>query len=177
MVRKIFFFPALIGLLMGLTAHLMALFHFDAIARVPFIWLLHIGIFVVFIPGMIGLFMNPEFQKFQGGPMVDRMNPLKMFKAMFGNVPKWLFIWVIITFIYAFINFTLFAQSQTYTPSVIDGQYVLHNHGKVVQVLTEAEYYHQKTNELRGFSGHWVLFYSIAAALLFPFTKSIESAK
>jgi hypothetical protein len=54
-----------------------------------------------------------------------------------------------IGFIYAFINFALFFFSQKGTTSIIDGQYILENHGEQIKTLTEQEYHHFKATELR----------------------------
>jgi len=72
---------------------------------------------------------------------------------------------------YAFVNFLLFMTMQNGTPAFKDGQYYLHNHGKLIRNITEQEYHHFKANLLRGFSGHWIAFYGIAAAVLYPFKQ------
>lgn len=60
-------------------------------------------------------------------------------------------------------------NSRLGTPDFFEGQYILHKHGQLVKILTEQEYHHYKANEIRGFSGLWLVFYSISATLLFPF--------
>ena len=57
--------------------------------------------------------------------------------------------------------------SQPGTPEIRDGQYILQNHGHLVKTVTESEYYHYLANQTRAFSGHWIMFYGIAAAVLF----------
>jgi len=42
----------------------------------------------------------------------------------------------------------------------------------LLATLTEKEFHHYKANETRGFSGHWIAFYGIAMAVLFPFQKA-----
>jgi hypothetical protein len=65
----------------------------------------------------------------------------------------------------------LFMTSQIGSPSIKDGQYILENHGTFIKILTEAEYNHFQANIVRGFSGHWLLFYSFVATLLYPSIK------
>lgn len=62
-------------------------------------------------------------------------------------------------------------SSQPGSPEIQDGQYILQNHGKLIRTITEQEYHHYKANEVRGFSGHWLIFYGFSAALLYPFGK------
>ena len=90
---------------------------------------------------------------------------------MFSQTPPWLAKIAIAGFFYAFINFGLFMLSDKGTPEIKDGHYFLQNHGQITRQITEKEYYHYKAGNLRGFSGHWIAFYGIAAAILFPFGK------
>ena len=65
---------------------------------------------------------------------------------------------------YALINFALFLfLSKGGVPEVREGKYVLHNHGAVIRELSEDEYELQQAYVLRGFSGHWMVFYLIPA--------------
>ena len=57
----------------------------------------------------------------------------------------------------------------------------LNDHGKVVRELTKQEYQHLQTLEVRGFSGHWILF-SILPVTFFkylygPMKSAAEAAK
>jgi hypothetical protein len=65
--------------------------------------------------------------------------------------------------------------TQLYTPGIQNGQYILHNHGQFVRNLTEKEYHHYQANTLRGFSGHWIAFYGMAMAVLYPFNKQVDN--
>jgi len=69
----------------------------------------------------------------------------------------------------------LFAISQSGVPDIKNEQYILQNHGQLIRILTEQEYHHYKANEVRGFSGHWIAFYGIAMAVLFPNGRQNES--
>jgi hypothetical protein len=40
--------------------------------------------------------------------------------------------------------------------------------------ITEQEYHHYKAATIRGFSGHWVAFYGLAAAVLYPFKRNLK---
>jgi hypothetical protein len=173
-MRKFLFYFALTGYLLGLIVHLLSLADIDILSNFPFIWLLHLGIFVVWIPT---IFEIRKRQQLEQKHSLTKNNPLSFFKVMFSRTPKWLTIVAIVGFIYAIINFSLAFLSQTGTPDIKDGQYILQNHGQLIRIITEQEYHHDQANEARGFSGHWIAFYGIALAVLFPFGKLTEKEK
>jgi hypothetical protein len=78
--------------------------------------------------------------------------------------------------IYSSINFWLFKTiSDEGSANIVDGVYVLQNHGSFVRELTELQYNEYKANNLRGFSGHWMLFYSMSMAILYPWTTKKDA--
>jgi hypothetical protein len=173
-MRKFLFYFALTGYLLGLIVHLLSLADIDILSNFPFIWLLHLGIFVVWIPTV---FEIRKRQQLEQKHSLTKNNPLSFFKLMFSRTPKWLTIVAIVGFIYAIINFSLVFLSQTGTPDIKDGQYILQNRGQLIRIITEQEYHHYQANEARGFSGHWIAFYGIALAVLFPFGKRTEKER
>lgn len=164
-MSKILSYFALFGLISGLIVHVLAILGVNAGDKIPFIWLLHVGIFVVWFPvifKLIGLQKNTPGYK-------ESKHVFKMYKLLYDNSTKPLLLIAAFFFVYALINFTLFSQvSEGGGPSIVDGQYVLQNHGHIIKQLTYDEYQHYQANELRGFSGHWMAFYSLALAVLFP---------
>jgi hypothetical protein len=93
------------------------------------------------------------------------LTPKKDYWAwFFAPMPRWARYTAKVFFAYAIINFALFFfLSRGGTPDVRDGKYVLHNHGTVIRELSEDEYELQNAYILRGFSGHWMIFYLIPA--------------
>jgi hypothetical protein len=139
---------ALTGLLLSILVHFSALLGIDVSLHFPYVWGLHIGIFVVFIPFVL------------------------MSRGTLGAKPRWTDIrqqfpgWAIAlalcVWIYVIVNFVLFILfGGGGSPNVINGEYVLSNHGRVLSHLTETAYRRHVTNEVRGFSGHWLIFYLI----------------
>jgi hypothetical protein len=169
-MKKYLFYFALTGWTLGMLVHILSLADIDVTEKVPFVWLLHIGIFVVWVPVVLDLKKNEELQEYQQSGMLNRMNPIGFFKILFKETPTWMTIIAGAGFFYALINFMLFIASQGGTPDIKDGQFILHNHGQLIKILTEQEYHHYKANEVRGFSGHWILFYGIATAVLYKFS-------
>ncbi len=168
-MKQFLFWVAVLGWTLGLIVHILSLADIDVTERIPFVWILHLGIFVVWIPAILVLRKNEDLRKLQKSGLLTRMNPFGFFKIIFKNVPRWLIVIAIVGFFYAIINFMLFVATQRGVPDIQNGQYVLQSHGTLIKTLTEQEYHHFKANEVRGFSGHWIAFYGIAMAVLFPF--------
>ena len=169
-MKKYLFYFALTGWTLGLIVHILSIADIDVTEKIPFVWLLHIGIFVVWLPVVLDLKNNEELKDFQQSGMLNRMNPISFYKILFKDTPTWMSIIAGAGFFYAFINFILFMSSQGGTPSIQDGHYVLQNHGELIKNLTEQEYHQYKANEVRGFSGHWILFYGVATAILYKYS-------
>jgi hypothetical protein len=123
--------------------------HIDLIEKFPLVWSLHVGIFVVFIPFVL-------YAKKSAGGNFD-------FEKLRAMTPNWAGILLLVTFIYAMVNFGLFVFNSEGggVPDIWDGQYVLHSHGKLIRYLTEQEYHMKKAYVLRAFSGHWLIFYLV----------------
>jgi hypothetical protein len=47
------------------------------------------------------------------------------------------------------------------SPEIINGEYVLNNHGHIVRTLTRSEYLRLKAAELRLFATGWIFFYFV----------------
>ncbi len=167
-MRKLFFVFAAIFWVISLSVHLAALIcDYDASGSFPFVWLLHIGIFAVWLPTVFILRDDADFQELKKNSSFGVAKHIKFIKSIFKKRPTWMMVLAIFGFAYAFINFLLFAMSQPGTPGIRDGQYILQNHGQLIKTLTEAEYNHYLANVMRGFSGHWIAFYGMAAVALF----------
>jgi len=151
---------ALAGFTLSLLAHILSFFNVDIQSEYPYVWLLHIGIFVVFIPAII-------FQK--KGQNND----------IFKSIPLNLKTLVTVLFIYAFFNFffTIFVLKQGgCNPVSENGTYYLKNKGHIVREISETEYEKQRAYDVRLFSGHWMLFYLFGAAMLYTTMKEEEKS-
>ena len=148
-MRRAFFIFSLVGLFSSLFVHLSTFFGIDPSKHVPWVWVLHLGIFVVFFPMVFvqGLKSRKDF-----------------WSKIFAAIPRWARYTIKFFFAYTIINFALFFfLSQGGTPEVRDGKYVLHNHGQVIRELSKNEYEWQRAYVIRGFSGHWMVFYLVPA--------------
>lgn len=174
-MKTVLFFFAVTGWILGLIVHLLSVADIDVVDKVPFVWVLHVGIFAVWLPSILEMRKNVELKTYLQSGAINRMNPFGFYKIIFKQTPTWLTVIAVIGILYALINFALFMASQPGSTSIRDGQYILHNHGQLIKILTEQEYHHYQANQLRGFSGHWLFFYGLAAAILYPFNKRTTS--
>lgn len=152
---------SLIGFLLSLAVHISALLGTDVSAHWPAVWLLHVGVFAVFFPFVFfsrrALGKKPTFAEIRSA------------------FPAWVVMLGIAMFVYAALNFLLaFRALDGGSPAVRDGAYVLLNHGTLIRELTQAEYSLFKANEIRAFSGHWLVFYFLPFAY-FMLRKKFKS--
>jgi hypothetical protein len=118
-----------------------------------------LGIFVLFIPIVFAQGLTPKKD---------------LSVKLFAGAPRWARYLTKAFFAYAVINFALFfVLSEGGVPEERDGKYVLHNHGNVIRELSEEEYERQNAYVLRGFSGHWMVFYLLP--LLFFWYRTDET--
>lgn len=166
-MKKALFYIAAGGWVTSLAVHLLALGGVDVQAGIPFVFLLHIGIFVVAFPTLI--LQKAKQSELQKTPRRFSLS------GEFQHAPRAVKVLAAAGFVYAILNFGLFMATHPGSPSIKDGQYVLMNHSAVIRTLTDAEYHLARAGELRGFSGHWIAFYGVFAAMLLPPRKEEEA--
>lgn len=156
-MNRIFGLTALLGFIISLVVHISALLGIDVLTGFPYVWLLHLGIFVLFVPFV-----------FSSRKTLGAKPTLTEIRAAF---PTWVVVLGVCICAYAVLNFALFMLATAGgSPSIQDGKYLLLNHGKFVRELTSGEYAAFRINEVRGFSGHWLVFYFVPFAY-FAFRK------
>jgi hypothetical protein len=145
-MRIVVAMSALAGLVLSALVHVAALAGNDVQVRFPQVWMLHLGIFAVFIPLVIA-----ARQRFGASPSrADIESTMPRPIVWLGKA----------LMAYAFINFALFMYlMREGGPRQDGGKFVVSNHGRVVREITPAEYSALRAGELRGFSGHWLVFY------------------
>lgn len=142
---------ALLGFLLSLGVHVTALLGIDVSEKMPFVWGLHVGIFAVFIPFVFSI------RKILG----DKPTLIEFRKL----IPGWVATLMFMLMGYTFINFALFMlATEGGSPIIHDGKFILQNHGHLIRELSSTEYAAFRANELRGFSGHWLMFYFVPFA-------------
>jgi hypothetical protein len=155
---------ALVGWLLAAATHAASLAGIDVAERIPAVWALHVGIFPVFAPVI-----------FSARRLLGPKPSLSQLRAV---LPAWVMAAGVTVFVYAMVNFMLFlAAAQGGTAASVNGRYVLQNHGEVIRELNDTEYTAFKANELRGFSGHWLLFYFVPFAYFFFAKPGVEKGR
>lgn len=131
-----------VGLVLSLWVHFGAVLG-RRVAPAAFFWILHIGIFVVWLPAIL-----------VGRNRVGTLNSRDPWKVLLKGSPDWMRYMVYGFFGYAIINFALFWLK---TPSGGSGA-------------------NPPADVWRGFSGHWMAFYSAALAILYTAATSNGTA-
>lgn len=158
---------ALVGFFLALLVHTLTLARIDVSSRFPYVWSLHVGMFLVWIPFI--LFERKRF----------RTQRMELGEIMSG-LPTWASVFVAVVFAYSILNFFLRAHlSGGGNADIVDGRYVLSSHAHILAHLTENEYHLHRSFEVRMFSGLWFTFYLIPCVyLLFwrephPFSRAV----
>ena len=116
------------------------------------IWafVLHCGIFLSLIP--IYVIESPAIR--------DRTFFWDGFKR---DKPVWALPLIQFLGLFFIVHFVLFfLASHGASPKIVDGKFVLDNHGQIKKSLTEAEFISLKGYELRIFATGWMSFYSVS---------------
>lgn len=83
-------------------------------------------------------------------------------KGFSQGMPKWVVPAIKLLGLFFIIHFLLFLiESHAASPEIKGGQYVLDNHGQILKLLTQSEYRHLKSAELRLFATGWIFFYFV----------------
>lgn len=165
--EKIFFYVAVGGFISALLAHLLSLLGVNLQDVFPPIFILHLIIFVVWIPAVLKLNNIKKEYKIKYGEY-PKITPLNLRKFI-PHTPKILLMLPVFFLIYGAFSFFLFQITvEGGGPSIIDAKYVLSNHGDVIREITFAEYQKFQAAEIRFFSSLWLVFYSAASLMLYP---------
>ena len=164
----IIFLISVFGLAASMVAHFSTFFGVNPQRIFPGVWLLHVILFVVFIPTIV--YCGKDCKK------VKREDHWKVVTA---NAPGWMKWLTAFLFVYALFNFffTIFVMNEGGGPGKIDGRKVLHDHGKIIRELTDEEYEQHQAYEVRTASGHWMVFYAVCVTLLYSKLKGDRDKK
>ncbi len=164
--NKVLCITACMGFMLSIIVHVVSALGFYVGDHYPFVWLLHLGVFVVWFPTIISLISNPKYKR-KDRKYGDSFKTL--YTVVFKDMPKSLMFFSLFCFVYAILNFMFFVNTGLGRgPSISDGKYVLHNHGTLIKEISENEYLRFKAMEIRGFSVLWMVFYSGSIGVLWP---------
>jgi hypothetical protein len=172
MLARLFLIIAIIGFCFSVVAHVLTFF-VEAMAQMSHVWPLHLGIFVVFIPMVVMQQRWSTQITSDAAQFATPRNQRPITVNSFQFVPRWIKALLGLCFAYAILNFILFAGTDIVRErregkiSERDGRHVLVKNREVVREVTDAEYQENQLRIARGFSGHWMLFYGVAAVGLY----------
>lgn len=139
-MRTAFSIFAVFGLIASLSTHLTTFFGINPADYVPWVWALHLGPFIAIIP---------LFKK-------------DLWKEVWSPAPRWARFVLAAFAVYVPINLGLYlVLTEAGHAEVSDGVYVLVRGMRVIRELSESEYQWQQIYVVRGFSGHWMIFYFV----------------
>lgn len=156
--------------LLSLAINLVSLAGINLQALFPPVFALH---FLAFGGFALGLIKILESQGLETSGGERNRDPFRMYKWIYQNSSRAAFFLFILSMIYGLINFGLFTSvMEGGGPSIRDGQWVLQNHGTIIREITWEEYNYFQAQELRGFSGIWMVFASFGLSLYWPWKKT-----
>lgn len=150
MVRRLLAFLAAVGFVSCGAVYVDSYFGLNMDAIWPGAMVLHIGAIALLAP------MSATEYRSGTGTAVFGRQFLRAKPKLAGSVLK-LLGWL------ALVHFIVFLiQSHAAARSVVNDQYVLNDHGRILRVLTRTEYVRLKGAELRLFASGWLFFYFVA---------------
>jgi hypothetical protein len=109
--------------------------------------LLHAGVFALFLPMYVVEYSAIKNSKY-------------LWDRIWRGLPRWAVRAIQVGGLLFAAHFVLFlVQSHAASPEIVNGAYVLSDHGRIVKELTESQYRWLKGDELRLFATGWLSFY------------------
>jgi hypothetical protein len=167
---KFIFYFAAIGWIVSLIVNLLSNVGIDLSAAKALIFLLHLGALFVVISSFLELNSNEVIEEYQQSRCVYDKIPLSLLKIVLKDTPRWMKKLAVAGVFYGIINVLISLVIQTNSPDFINGQFVLTAHDHVIKIITEQDYHFYRANEIRVFSGIWVLFYGLGATLFYEYS-------
>jgi hypothetical protein len=140
----------------SLIAHIFGWSGFDLHNRFPHIMLMHAGMFACFVPAVLLLTRYRMLHRRAS----SLKNVLQVIPAPFLIVQILLLLWYLFCFFYSS------RQNAGAAPVIIDGQYVLSNHGTIIREITVEAYRYHSSRVLVMFSALWMCVYWGAATII-----------
>ncbi len=131
---------ALVGLIVSLAVHVATSIGIDVYSQFPPVWVLHIASIALF-----------------GAFVVYGGHRLKLDEVT-TRVPTWAVLVVAATIAYVVVDSVVCAHlAGAGNASLLEGQYVLTSHGRVLAHISERDYHLHRATELRLLSGIWLV--------------------
>ncbi len=150
-MRKAVAIGAAPGLIAGIYVFIASFFGLTMENLAAKAVLLHLGIFALAIPLVVVERWSKGVNPFRGKPRWA----VRSMQALF------------VLFVAVF--FTFLAMSHAASPQIVNGDYVLDSHGKIVAYISQRDYLSLKGWELRFFASGWIVgYYAMMLYWWFP---------
>lgn len=140
-MRKVLATAAVPGLVAGISIFIASFLGLTMDKLEAKAFLLHLGIFAIGIPLIF-------VEKWSKGVYPFRGKPRWVLRGM-----------QILFLVFVVLFFTFLALSHAGSLEVVNGEYVLNSHGKIIEHISERDYLFLKGWELRSFASGWILAY------------------
>jgi hypothetical protein len=151
----------------GLYIYLNAIDFIDNSEGLPFSTPLTLTVFVIWLAAILTLNQIGDLKTMD---FKARLNPIKFWGTMFKGTPKLVIAFAIASFIFGMVNIGLMIGNFGVT-GIIDGKYVIHNHGQIIKELTKQEFMIEKSKELKAITAGHILFLGMGTGILYPRKK------
>lgn len=149
-MKGLLFCLAAVGWCLSLSINIFSIAAID-LNWTPFIWILSIGVFLVWIPTVVYMRLNKA-----------------SFEGLVLEQPVWVKVIVFGSIFYVIINTILYINIQQNSPLHGGGRYISNDdYREYADIITKEEFHKFRTNIIRGFSGWWILFYSVVMGRLY----------
>jgi hypothetical protein len=151
---------SLIGWSITTSIVLLTLFEINLVEIFPFLFILFIGVFIVFIPSVLYAKNNEKIMEYEyDNNTLLSSNSVTLF-PFFENIPHWILGILGLSFLAAIICFSKSLNLEG-TAEIINDKYVLTIRGTLIREISKNEFENIKLLNIRGFFGMAMLFYSI----------------
>jgi hypothetical protein len=146
----------IISFIVHLSAYIGIFFLREYYAVFGISYIIHGLIFIPFFAMCFQLFFGKNKVKIP--TFFESFNPILIFRRYFPNTNYKIGFILIILMIYVIINFYFSIKSVAHgSPELIDGGYFLNINGELNQI-EKGQYVEMRFNQLKAFSGHWIIF-------------------
>ena len=154
---------ATLGFTASLAVHLFSYAGYAITETLPGTWLLHLGVFVVWIPVLVIL---------NGARRAD-----EGLNYLLESIPVWVILVVLIGGQLIFVSGMAAMLAEPGVPKESGGRYFLVNKGTVLREISEEKFHHLEVLDDRSTSAVWMLFYGFAAIVFLFVAPMIEAER
>ena len=164
--NQLCFYLAIVGFLAMSVIHFVTYFGSALREEYPFLFVFEIIIVVPFVAAIFKLNKQKEID-LNKGVIIER-NSMSALKYFMQDAPKFFVYVAMFMMVYCALIAIHVFLFHSGIPDIIDGKYVLHNHGHIIKELTKQEYMHEQAVGDRFFPAGMMYLYMLPIGVLWP---------